>query len=101
MNVKKIALGAAWISALTLSYLAVDRLVALGDWGVSWAYDPRVLIWSLIVTIPPACMVWLCAVLVDEAKGTRRAVWYLIGITLLAWVWLYGGSIALGLYRLQ
>lgn len=101
MKLKTIARVLSWISALALTYFAIDTLVSLGDWGRQWAADPKILIIAFIVALPPACAVWLGAVKTEEEKATGASLRWFLLTTVLGWAWLYIGAIGLALLRLQ
>lgn len=100
-NVKNISIAVGWVSALVLSYFAIDLLTSLGDWGRQWAADPKILIAAMIIALPPASAVYLGIILVEQAKKTSDVMWSLLSTHIPAWIWLYVGSLILAIARFQ
>jgi hypothetical protein len=101
MNTKTISLVLGWGSAIVLSYFAFDLLTSLGDWARVWATEPKILIISLIVSVPAVCLVWLSIILVEQAKNTKSVLLRFLGMHVPAWAWLYIGAIFVALLRFQ
>ena len=101
MRPKFLSLIGAFLSALGISYFAAKTLSELGDWGVMWQQEPRIIIVALAATLVPLGIAWGVIWLVEQARDGFSQVMRLVWLTALAWGWLYIGLIVVGLMRLQ
>src|SRR3569623_411650 len=101
MRPKFLSLIGAFLSALGISYFAAKTLSELGDWGVMWQQEPRIIIVALAATLVPLGIAGGVIWRVEQARDGFSQVMRLVWLTALAWGWLYIGLIVVGLMRLQ
>lgn len=101
MRPKLISLLAAFASAFGVSFFAAKTLSELGDWGVMWQQEPRVIIVALAATLVPLMVAWGAIWFIEKAKDGYSQLFRFAWMTALAWGWLYVGLVVLGIMRLQ
>jgi hypothetical protein len=101
MRPKLLSLLAAFVSAFGVSFFAAKTLSELGDWGVVWQQEPRVIIVAIASTVVPLAVAWGAIWNIEQAKTTYSQFMRLGWMTALAWGWLYAGLVIVGLMRLQ
>lgn len=101
MNARTITLLLAGVSALGIAYFAVDMLLGLGDLEWIATTEPKILIVALIVTLVPILIAWGGTWWIYKAENIKLFILKIASLHMVAWAWLFFGSIYLALMRFQ
>ncbi len=98
MNTRLISVFLSLLSALGVSYIALDTLLGFGSIE-QLTMDMRIFVTALIVTLVPIAIGWAGVWWVSQSKTMHGYSLKLLGSSALAWAFLFFGSIFLALQR--
>lgn len=100
MQIRLITVFLSLLSGLGVSYFVIDTWRSFGVVS-QFLGDTRVLVTAIVATIVPLVIAWAGLWWVYNAKTTRGYILKLLGSSLLAWAFLFFGSLYLALLRFQ